>query len=113
MSCATSGDKVLLNQIIKFGRDAVDAGSAFVPDSVPRQVAKGLVVSLGIFVAFNLIKTVFSTAVTVVLLGVVARFFVTGNSSGGEGKRGDDADEGLGDEDDPLEEARRIMSKYK
>lgn len=110
MSCATSGDKVLLNQIIKFGRDAVDAGSAFVPDSVPRQVAKGLVVSLGIFVAFNLIKTVFSTAVTVVLLGVVARFFVTGNSSGGEGKL---KDEGMGDEDDPLEEARRIMSKYK
>ena len=111
-------DAKLLKQAAGVAKDAVESAAALVPESVPRPAAKGLVsVAFAMVVVFT-VKSIFSTALTAILLGGAGwamMNFTSSNDDSGRG-RGDDGstgDRGQGDEDDPLEEARRIMSKYK
>ena len=112
-------DAKLLKQAAGVAKDAVESAAALVPESVPRPAAKGLVSVAFAMVVVVTVKSIFSTALTAILLGgagwAMMNFTSSNDDDSGRG-RGDDGstgDRGQGDEDDPLEEARRIMSKYK
>ena len=104
-------------QAIQTGKEAVDMGASLIPDKVPRPIAKGIVAIVSTVTLFSLVKSVLSTFVTVTLVGVVGWLWVNNNSMGGESNTDSDVEKSGDDdpasEDDPLEEARRIMSKYK
>lgn len=91
----------------------VDGLSNLVPESVPRPVAKAGVAVLGTGLVLWTVSSLFKTAVSLAafgLLGFVA--FTIFLSSGGGGDDGG-ASGGKDGEEDPLDEARRIMGKYK
>ena len=105
-------------QALRVGKDAVDFGASLVPEKVPRPVARVGVTILSAVTILSLVKTVLSTAVTIILLGILGWKAVmndTTNSGSGGSNAGSSTDkrEIDGGEEDPLEEARRIMSKYK
>ena len=104
-------------QAIQTGKEAIDMGASLIPDKVPRPIAKGIVAILSTVTLFSLVKSVLSTFVTVTLVGIVGWLWLNNNSMGGENSNTDSDVEKRGNdpavEDDPLEEARRIMSKYK
>ena len=113
-------DAKLLKQAAGVAKDAVESAAALVPESVPRPAAKGLVSVAFAMVVVVTVKSIFSTALTAILLGgagwAMMNFTSSSNDDDSGRGRGDDGstgDRGQGDEDDPLEEARRIMSKYK
>ncbi|KAM0822323.1 hypothetical protein ACQ4PT_060935 [Festuca glaucescens] len=94
----------------RVGKDAVDAGSSLVPGSVPRPVARIGVTFLAVSVGLFLLKSVISTALFVLaMMGLIYFAFLAMNPK--EGSRS--VDEGDNLSDDPAEEARRIMEKYK
>ncbi|KAI4970278.1 hypothetical protein ZWY2020_001192 [Hordeum vulgare] len=95
----------------RVGKEAVDAGSALVPGSVPRPIARIGVTFVAASVALFLLKSVISTALFVLaMMGLIYFAFLAMNPK--EGSRS--VDEGDSPpSDDPAEEARRIMEKYK
>uniref|UniRef100_A0ACD5ZG25 Uncharacterized protein n=1 Tax=Avena sativa TaxID=4498 RepID=A0ACD5ZG25_AVESA len=94
----------------RVGKDAVDAGSSLVPGSVPRPVARVGVTFLAVSLAIFLLKSVISTALfALAVMGLIYFGFLAMNPK--EGSRS--ADEQDSPSDDPAEEARRIMEKYK
>uniref|UniRef100_A0A0E0MLB0 Uncharacterized protein n=1 Tax=Oryza punctata TaxID=4537 RepID=A0A0E0MLB0_ORYPU len=93
----------------KVGRDAVDAGTTLVPGSVPRPVARIGVTFVALSVALFLLKSIVSTAFFVLaMMGLIYLAFLAMNP-----KEGSRVDEGTNSSEDPVEEARRIMEKYK
>lgn len=94
----------------RVGKDAVDAGSSLVPGSVPRPVARIGVTFVAVSVALFLLKSVISTALFVLaMMGLIYFGFLVMNPK--EGSRVNEGD--TNPSDDPAEEARRIMEKYK
>lgn len=77
--------------------------SSVIPESVPRPAAKILVGFVGFSVATFLLKSILSTALTLLLVACGGVYFLTRDGEGGEGETGNDT----------LDEARRIMDKYK
>ncbi|KAF8035509.1 hypothetical protein BT93_C1514 [Corymbia citriodora subsp. variegata] len=100
----------------KVGRDAIEAGTNLVPDAVPRPVARISVTFLGLSVALFVLKSFLSTAFFVLAtMGLIYFTFLALNKDNGP-KGGGDGPKGGGGAppmDDPLEEARKIMEKYK
>lgn len=93
----------------KVGRDAVEAGTTLVPGSVPRPVARIGVTFVALSIALFLLKSVVSTAFFVLaMMGLIYLGFLAMNP-----KEGSRVDEGANSSEDPVEEARRIMEKYK
>ncbi|KAL6603378.1 hypothetical protein ACP70R_043739 [Stipagrostis hirtigluma subsp. patula] len=96
----------------RVGKDAVEAGTNLVPGSVPRPVARIGVTGAAVFVGLFLLKSVVSTAFFVLaMMGLIYLGFMAMNPKEASGSRVDEA-EGSSSED-PVEEARRIMEKYK
>ncbi|XP_047959203.1 uncharacterized protein LOC125204555 [Salvia hispanica] len=96
--------------IWKVGKDGVEAGTSFVPDAVPRPLARISVTAVAVSLVLFVLKSFISTAVfALAVMGLCYFTFIALNK--------DEAPKGGGGEttsvDDSLEEARKIMDKYK
>ncbi|KAG6429068.1 hypothetical protein SASPL_107107 [Salvia splendens] len=96
--------------IWKVGKDGVEAGASFVPDAVPRPLARISVTAVAVSLVLFVLKSFISTAVfALAVMGLCYFTFIALNK--------DEAPKGGGGEttsvDDSLEEARKIMDKYK
>ncbi|KAG6426988.1 hypothetical protein SASPL_111227 [Salvia splendens] len=96
--------------IWKVGKDGVEAGTSFVPDAVPRPLARISVTAVAASLVLFVLKSFISTAVfALAVMGLCYFTFIALNK--------DEAPKGGGGEttsvDDSLEEARKIMDKYK
>uniref|UniRef100_A0A804MPQ3 Uncharacterized protein n=1 Tax=Zea mays TaxID=4577 RepID=A0A804MPQ3_MAIZE len=96
----------------RVGNDAVEAGSNLVPGSVPRPIARIGVAVAAVSVALFLLKSIVSTALFVLaMMGLIYLGFLAMNPKEASDSR---LDEATGDpSEDQIEEARRIMEKYK
>lgn len=108
---AQSNFAKVLQTAWKIGKDGIEAGTNLVPDSVPRPLARiSVSVVTGALVLFVL-KSVLSTAFFVVaMMGLIYFTYIALNKD--EGPKGS-GDGGTASTEDSLEEARRIMDKYK
>ncbi|OEL12564.1 hypothetical protein BAE44_0026418 [Dichanthelium oligosanthes] len=96
----------------RVGTDVVDAGSNIVPGSVPRPIARIGVTFAAVGVALFLLKSIVSTAFFVLaMMGLIYLGFMAMNPKEASGSRVDET--GGNPSEDPVEEARRIMEKYK
>ncbi|CAM6032606.1 unnamed protein product [Sphagnum compactum] len=98
---------------LRAGKEGLDAGTKLVPETVPRPVAQVGVGLVGVFMVTYFLRYLFTTALFILVIGVfsyMAYLFLNkdNDSTGGGGGGGDS-----GTSDDPVEEARRIMEKYK
>ncbi|XP_057818078.1 uncharacterized protein LOC131031070 isoform X2 [Cryptomeria japonica] len=100
-----------LGTFLKISKDVLDTGSKLVPESVPRPVAR-VGVAIGGFVVFSFVlKSVLSTAFFILaVIGVIYLAFIYLNKDEGPRRSIEEED---GTIDESLEEARRIMDKYK
>ncbi|KAK9160099.1 hypothetical protein Syun_006440 [Stephania yunnanensis] len=93
----------------RFGKDGIEAGTRLVPDSVPRPIARISVAGVAVLVSLFLLKSILSTAFFIfTIVGLVFFSFLTGNCYEGSHESVCDSET-----QDTLEEARRIMEKYK
>ncbi|KAM3376463.1 hypothetical protein P3S68_015178 [Capsicum galapagoense] len=91
------------------GKDGVEAGTNLVPDVIPKPIARICVTVVGAAFAFFALKSFLSTALfALAVMGVIYFGFIALNKDDGPKGGG-----GTGSVDDSLEEARRIMDKYK
>ncbi|CAN6218295.1 unnamed protein product [Urochloa humidicola] len=96
----------------RVGTDAVEAGSNLVPGSVPRPISRIGVTFAAVSVALFLLKSVVSTALFVLaMMGLIYLGFLAMNPKEASSSRMDET--GGNPSEDPVEEARRIMEKYK
>uniref|UniRef100_A0A6N2KPY3 Uncharacterized protein n=2 Tax=Salix viminalis TaxID=40686 RepID=A0A6N2KPY3_SALVM len=98
----------IVQTVWKVGKDGVEAGTNLVPDSVPRPIAR-VAVTVAVFaVSLFLLKSFLSTAFfALATMGLVYFTFIALNKD--QGPKGG----GGANLEDPEEEARRIMEKYK
>ncbi|KAJ9565024.1 hypothetical protein OSB04_000990 [Centaurea solstitialis] len=125
----------VLQTVYKVGKDGVEAGTSLVPASIPRPIARISVAVVGATVALFLLKSFLSTAFFVLMflsilvknvadvlismkqvtMGLIYSAFIAlnndeGPTGGGGGGGGTTVNS---TEEKSLEEARRIMEKYK
>ncbi|OIW01255.1 hypothetical protein TanjilG_10416 [Lupinus angustifolius] len=95
----------------KVSRDGIEAATDLVPNSVPRPIARISVTFVAFSVALFLLKSFISTAFFVLATMGLAYFaFLAFNKDQGPSKNGGTTSTPV---DDPVEEAKRIMEKYK
>uniref|UniRef100_A0A0A9DL69 Uncharacterized protein n=1 Tax=Arundo donax TaxID=35708 RepID=A0A0A9DL69_ARUDO len=112
VASAQSNFSRVVQTVWSVGKDAVEAGTNLVPGSVPRPVARIGVTFAAVSVALFLLKSVVSTAFFVLaMMGLIYLGFLAMNPKEASGSRMDEA--GGNASEDPVEEARRIMEKYK
>ncbi|TMW85317.1 hypothetical protein EJD97_023338 [Solanum chilense] len=93
----------------RVGKDGVEAGTNMVPDAIPRPIARICVTVVGAAFALFALKSFLSTVFfALAMMGVIYFGFIALNKDDGPKGGGDTASV-----DDSLEEARRIMEKYK
>lgn len=94
------------------GKDGIEAGTNLVPDSVPRPVARISVAVVAVTLTLFVFKSLLSTAFFVLsMMGLIYLAFIAMNKD--DDSRGGGGPGGTTSTDDSLEEARRIMEKYK
>ncbi|PSR86382.1 Lipid-A-disaccharide synthase [Actinidia chinensis var. chinensis] len=99
----------VVRTVWKVGKDGIEAGTNLVPDSVPRPIARISVTVVVVTLALLVLKPVLSTALFVLaMMGLIYFTFIALNKD--EGPKGGG---GTTSTEDSLEEARRIMEKYK
>ncbi|KAK2986383.1 hypothetical protein RJ640_026647 [Escallonia rubra] len=109
----------VLQTVLNVGKDGIEAGTNLVPDAVPRPVARISVTVVVGALALFVIKSFLSTAFFVLaMMGLIYFTFLALNKDEGPKGGGGSKDEGpMGtggtSPEDTLEEARRIMEKYK
>ncbi|GJM97343.1 hypothetical protein PR202_ga14264 [Eleusine coracana subsp. coracana] len=97
----------------RVGKDAVEAGTNLLPGSIPRPIARIGVTFAAVSIALFLVKSIVSTAFFVLaMMGLIYMGFLALNPKEVTGSTRADESEGSPSED-PVEEARRIMEKYK
>ncbi|KAL5562058.1 hypothetical protein UlMin_031805 [Ulmus minor] len=103
----------VLQTAYKVARDGIDAGTNLVPEPVPRPIAKISVTVVAVTVAIFALKSFLSTAFFVLAtMGLVYSIFIAFNKD--EGPKGGGGGENTpASSEDAVEEARRIMEKYK
>ncbi|XP_050206690.1 uncharacterized protein LOC126656218 [Mercurialis annua] len=98
----------------KVGKDGIDAGMNLVPNSVPRPIARLAVTVVALSVSLFVLKSVLSTAFfALATMGFVYFVFIALNKDQGPRGGGGGGGGSTNSSEDPLEEARRIMEKYK
>lgn len=114
MSAQTSILKVL-RTAWNIGKDGIEAGTNLVPVSVPRPVARISVTIAALAVSLFVLKSFVSTAFFVLgTMGFAYFLFIALNKDEASKQRGEDTISGSNKPmDDPLEEAKKIMDKYK
>ncbi|CAH2070998.1 unnamed protein product [Thlaspi arvense] len=96
------------------GRDGIEAGTSLVPVSVPRPVARISVTTAVLAVSLFVLKSFLSTAFFVLgTMGFAYFLFIALNKDEVPKQRRGDNSSGSKPMDDPLEEAKKIMDKYK
>jgi len=101
----------VLGTVWKVSKDGLDAGSKLVPDSVPRPVARAGVAIGGFVVISFLLKSLLSTTLFILgIVGLIYLVFIYINKDEGPRRKTKDGDPPI---DETLEEARKIMDKYK
>ncbi|KAI8017584.1 hypothetical protein LOK49_LG04G00482 [Camellia lanceoleosa] len=104
---------VVLQTVWKVGNDGIEAGANMVPDSVPRPIARISLTIVAVALALFVLKSVLSTAFFVLaVMGLIYFTFIALNKDEGP-KGGGGTTTTTTTEEDSLEEARRIMEKYK
>ncbi|XP_052170910.1 uncharacterized protein LOC127787091 [Diospyros lotus] len=106
----------VLQTVWKVGKDGIEAGTNLVPDTVPRPVARISVTAVAVALVLFVLKSVLSTAFFVLaMMGVIYFAFIALNKDNGPkgGGGGGGGGTGTTSTEDSLEEARRIMEKYK
>ncbi|PWA81527.1 hypothetical protein CTI12_AA183340 [Artemisia annua] len=100
----------------KVGKDGIEAGTTLVPESIPRPIARISVAVIGSTVLLFLLKSFLSAAFFVLAtMGLIYLAFIALNKDEGP-TGGSDTTNTTGtttSTEDSLEEARRIMEKYK
>ncbi|XP_026400964.1 uncharacterized protein LOC113296826 isoform X2 [Papaver somniferum] len=103
----------LFYKVWSVGKDGIEAGTNLVPSSVPRPVAKISVTvgaaALSLFVLKSLLSTV---TFVLAMMGIIYFVYIALNKDEGPRGGGGGTTTTTTDEDS-LEEARRIMEKYK
>ncbi|GMI69248.1 hypothetical protein like AT4G13220 [Hibiscus trionum] len=105
----------VIQTVWKVGKDGIEAGTNLVPDSVPRPIARISVTVVALAAALFVLKSFLSTAFFVLAtMGLVYFVFIALNKDQGpRGGGGGGGGGGSGPMEDPVEEARKIMEKYK
>lgn len=115
--CASQSNFLRVIQTVwKIGKDGIEAGTNLVPESVPRPIARISVTVATLAVALFVFKSFLSTAFFVLaMMGLIYFTFIALNKDDGPrgGGGGGGVDGGTPSTEDSLEEARRIMEKYK
>ncbi|KAK4849282.1 hypothetical protein QYF36_023113 [Acer negundo] len=104
----------------KVGKDGIEAATSLVPDSVPRPVARISVTVVALSLSLFVLKSFLSTAFFVLAtMGLAYFIFIALNKddrsrgSGGYTSKSTENRGSTATEEEALEEARRIMDKYK
>ncbi|XP_028783548.1 uncharacterized protein LOC114739631 [Neltuma alba] len=99
----------------KVGRDGIEAGTNLVPDSIPRPVARISVTFVALSVGLFVLKSFLSTAFFILATMGLAYFaFLAFNKDQGRTGGSDTTSTTTSTPmEDPVEEARKIMDKYK
>ncbi|XVF81138.1 hypothetical protein PTKIN_Ptkin15bG0132500 [Pterospermum kingtungense] len=99
----------VVQTVWKVGKDGIEAGTNLVPDSVPRPIARISVTVVALTVTLFVLSSFLSTAFFVLAtMGLVYFIFLALNKDQGPRRGG-----GTDTMEDPVEEARKIMEKYK
>ncbi|CAH1447208.1 unnamed protein product [Lactuca virosa] len=102
----------VLQKAYKVGKDGIEAGTNLVPDSIPRPIARISVGVIGAAVVLFLLKSFLSTAFFfLTTMGLIYFVFIALNKD--EGPTGGGGSTTTTSTEESLEEARRIMEKYK
>ncbi|XP_058197684.1 uncharacterized protein LOC131313411 [Rhododendron vialii] len=102
----------VVQTVWKVGKDGIEAGTNLVPDAVPRPVARISVAVVAVTLTLFVFKSLLSTAFFVLsMMGLIYLAFIAMNKD--DDSRGGGGPGGTTSTDDSLEEARRIMEKYK
>ncbi|KAI4354465.1 hypothetical protein L6164_003325 [Bauhinia variegata] len=97
----------------KVSRDGIEAGTNLVPNFIPKQIARVGVTIAALSVSLFVLKAFLSTAFfAVATMGLVYFAFLAFNKDGGPSGDGGGTTSPP-PMDDPVEEARKIMEKYK
>ncbi|BFI34088.1 hypothetical protein MPTK2_4g20800 [Marchantia polymorpha subsp. ruderalis] len=103
--------------LVKLGKQGLEVGTKLVPDSVPRPVAQAGVGLAGLVVGSFVLRSLFSTVFFIVAVGGLSYIgFLYLTKGEGSSSSGGTLDKGSGkpkSTDEALEEARKIMDKYK
>ncbi|CAK9165885.1 unnamed protein product [Ilex paraguariensis] len=103
--------EIVLQTVWNVGKDGIEAGTNLVPDPIPRPIARISVTIAAVTLALFVLKSFLSTAFFVsAVMGLIYFTFIAINKD--EGPRGGGGTSTTSTEDS-LEEARRIMEKYK
>ncbi|GAB2298533.1 hypothetical protein Dimus_032598 [Dionaea muscipula] len=99
----------VVRTVIRVGKDGIEAGANLVPDSIPRPIARISLTVVAAAVFLFILKSLLSTAFFALgVMGFV--YFVYLALYKDKGSR---VDTGSTSTDDAVEEAKRIMEKYK
>ncbi|XP_043707496.1 uncharacterized protein LOC122656872 [Telopea speciosissima] len=102
----------VLQTVWRVAKDGIEAGTNLVPVSVPRPIARVGIAGVGLTISLFVLKSFLSTAFFVLgTMGFIYFAFIALNKD--EGPKGGGGPGGTTGVDDSLEEARRIMEKYK
>ncbi|CAL9088876.1 uncharacterized protein LOC135648740 [Musa acuminata AAA Group] len=94
----------------KIGKDVTEAGANLVPDSIPRPIARIGIITVAVTIALFILKSFVSTVFFVLaVMGLVYFVFVSLNTD----ELSTRSKITTSNEEETLEEARRIMEKYK
>ncbi|XVF32251.1 hypothetical protein REPUB_Repub17cG0065400 [Reevesia pubescens] len=101
----------VVQTVWKVGKDGIEAGTNLVPDSVPRPIARISVTTVALSVTLFVLKSFLSTAFfALATMGLVYFVFIALNKDQGPRVGGGGGTDSM---EDPVEEARKIMEKYK
>ncbi|KAL0419676.1 UNVERIFIED_CONTAM: hypothetical protein Sradi_1381100 [Sesamum radiatum] len=99
----------VIQTVWKVGKDGIEAGTNLVPAAIPRPIARIFVTIAAVMVSLFLLKSFLSTAFfALAVMGLSYFTFIALNKD--EGPKGGGGSTSV---EDSLEEARRIMEKYK
>ncbi|KAL0383697.1 UNVERIFIED_CONTAM: hypothetical protein Scaly_0657000 [Sesamum calycinum] len=99
----------VIQTVWKVGKDGIEAGTNLVPAAIPRPIARISVTIAAVMVSLFLLKSFLSTAFfALAVMGLSYFTFIALNKD--EGPKGGGGSTSV---EDSLEEARRIMEKYK
>ncbi|XP_042491035.1 uncharacterized protein LOC122070872 [Macadamia integrifolia] len=103
----------VVQTVWRVAKDGIEAGTNLVPDSIPKPIARVSVAGVALTISLFVLKSFLSTAFFVLgTMGFVYFAFIAMNKDEGP-KGGGGPGGGTTGVDDSLEEARRIMEKYK
>ncbi|XP_004515614.1 uncharacterized protein [Cicer arietinum] len=105
--------KVLQNAW-RVGKDGVEAGTNLVPSSIPRPIARISVTFVALSVFLFVFKSLISTAFFILgTIGLAYFAYLAFNKDEGPSGNGGTTTTTSPLDDDPVEEAKKIMEKYK